>query len=208
MRVSLIELHYLPCITYFSAVSRADEIILERHENYIKQSYRNRCYINTAGGITSLTVPVIQDQGKTLITDVKIDHAQKWLNNHWRTILSAYGKAPFFEYYSDDLHDILFKRPTRLYELNFNLLTMCLKWLKLPISIKESQAYEKAPLSPVVDLRSTVHPKKDDNLNPFHKTDTYVQVFGNKFARNLSLIDLIFCVGPGAREYIQGENKE
>lgn len=204
MRVSLIELHYLPCITWFSAISQADEIILECHENYVKQSYRNRCYINTAGGTVALTVPVIQNPGKTLITDIRIDHTQKWVNNHWRTILSAYGNAPFFEHYSDDLHNILFKKPVRLYELNLNLLTMCLKWLRLSVSVRESQTYEKTPLPPVVDLRSMIHPKKDDNLNPFHKSFPYVQVFGNKFARNLSLIDLVFCIGPGASEYIQG----
>jgi hypothetical protein len=205
MRVSLIELHYLPCITYFSAISQADEIIVERHENYVKQSYRNRCYINTAGGTAALTVPVIQNPGKTLITDIKVDHTQKWLNNHWRTILSAYGSAPFFEHYSDEIHNVLFKKPVYLYELNFNLLTMCLKWLRLSVLVRESQTYEKKPLPPVADLRSMIHPKKDDNLNPFHKSVPYVQVFGNKFARNLSLIDLVFCMGPGACEYIQGK---
>jgi hypothetical protein len=204
MQVSLIELQYLPCITYFSALSQADEIIIERHENYIKQSYRNRCYINTAGGVAALTLPVIQNEGKTLITDVRIDNSQKWFNNHWRTITSAYGNAPFFEYYADDLYQILFKKPTHLYGLNLDLLTLCLKWLKMPLQIKESNSYEKEPLPPVVDLRSTIHPKKEDNLNPFYKSTPYVQVFGNKFAGNLSLIDLIFCVGPGAHGYIQG----
>jgi hypothetical protein len=204
MQVSLIELHYLPCITYFSALSQFDEIILERHENYIKQSYRNRCYINTAGGVAALTLPVIQNEGKTLITDVRIDNSQKWFNNHWRTITSAYGKAPFFEYYADDLYLILSKKPTHLYTLNFDLLTLCLKWLKIPVTIRESNSYEKVPLLPVVDLRSTIHPKKGDYLNPFHKSTPYVQVFGNKFAGNLCIIDLIFCMGPGARGYIQG----
>jgi hypothetical protein len=205
MQISLIELQYLPCIAYFSALSQADEIILERHENYIKQSYRNRCYINTAAGTAALTLPVIQNERKTLITEVRIDNSQKWFNNHWRTITSAYGKAPFFEYYADDLYQILSTKPTRLYTLNLDLLTLCLKWLKISIPIKESDSYEKVPLPPVADLRSMIHPKKEKNLNPFYKSTPYVQVFGNKFAGNLSLIDLVFCMGPGARGYIQGQ---
>lgn len=205
MQVSLIELHYLPCITYFSALSQSEGIILERHENYIKQTYRNRCYINTAQGVDALVLPVVQNPGKTLITDVRIDHSQKWLNNHWRTIASAYGKAPFFEYYSDDLHDVLFKKPAYLYELNHSILTLCLKWLKFTVTIRESQRFEKEVIPPIADLRSTIHPKKEDNLNPYHKSTPYVQVFGNKFAGNLSLIDLIFCMGPDASKYVQKE---
>jgi hypothetical protein len=203
MQTILIDLQYLPNVAYFDKVFRADTVILERHENFVKQSYRNRCYINTANGVGTLIVPLAKGHGKILITDVQIDYSQKWLNNHWRSIQSAYGKAPFFEYYSDELHDCLFKKVSHLYDLNYQLLTMCLYWLKHSVTIKESLAYEKETLPSVVDLRSVLHPKKEDNLNALGEWPPYTQVFGKKFVSELSIIDLIFCLGPDARNYIQ-----
>ncbi len=200
--IPLIELHYLPCIDYFAAITNSNEAIVERHENYIKQSYRNRCHLITANGVSSLTVPVIHNTGKTLITDLKVDHSQKWLNIHWRTIQSAYGNAPFFEYYSHDLHKVLFKKHEFLYDLNFELLTLCLSWLKYSGKVKETLAYAKEPGGDFLDLRSAIHPKKAGSTT-FHNHAKYGQVFGNMFVPNLSLIDVIFCLGPDARRYLQ-----
>ena len=114
----LIELHYLPSIAWFAATQPFDTITLEKHEHFVKQSYRSRCRIVTSQGIQELTVPLTGKHGKTLIKDIRIDHRQKWVNNHWRSIVSAYNNAPFFEYYSDALHDTLYKEHTFLFDLN------------------------------------------------------------------------------------------
>lgn len=194
----LIELHYLPSISYFSLLDGADEVFVEKFEHYEKQSYRNRCYINTANGTVPLIIPLTSKHGKITVRDVRIDYSQKWLNNHWRAIQSAYGKAPFFEYYGHELHEALFKQPVFLYDLNFSLLTMCLKWLKRNILIKETSLYEMTPDLTIKDFRSVLNPKKADSCNRFFKSVEYQQVFGSKFVQNLSIIDLVFCEGPGA----------
>ncbi|MBL7859229.1 MAG: WbqC family protein [Cyclobacteriaceae bacterium] len=196
MKTALIEAHYLPSVAYFSALQTFDEVMLERHENFVKQSYRNRCYINTSNGTEMLIIPLTQKHGKVLITDIRIDYSQKWLNNHWRTIQSAYGNAPFFEYYEHDLHQLLFRKFETLYELNLHLLTLCLRWLKWTIPVKESLAYNKEVLSPMVDLRSAINPKKTHHLDHFYKPVPYQQVFGNMFVPGLSVLDLVFCQGP------------
>jgi hypothetical protein len=195
----LIELHYLPSIAYFACLSKFDTIILEKHEHYVKQSYRNRCHIVTANGIERLSIPLTSKHGKVYITDIKIDYAQKWLSTHWRAIQSAYRNAPFFEYYADELHHTLFKCPPFLYDLNFELLTICLKWLKLSPTIKESLSYDKHPDNQVTDCRNLVHAKKTSSLSAFFTPISYPQVFGSKFAENVSIIDLVFCEGPHAR---------
>jgi hypothetical protein len=200
---ALIELHYLPCIAYFSALVNAREIILESQENYVKQTYRNRCRINTANGPIQLTIPITSKHGKVRIKDVRIDFSQKWLNNHWRTVKSAYGNAPFFEYYSDDLHDALFSKVDFLYDLNYILLSMCLKWLRWNMPIKETQFYAQAAPEPVLDLRSAINPKKLEQCYKIYYPVMYNQVFGSTFVENLSLIDLVFCEGPGAVKIIQ-----
>jgi hypothetical protein len=195
-KASLIELHYLPCLEYFFILSQASIVYVERNEHFVKQSYRSRCYINTSHGIETLIVPLTSKHSNTIITDVRIDYSQKWLLNHWRTIQSAYGKAPFFEYYADDLQKSLFKRHVFLYDLNIELLTMCLKWLKLSVDVKETLSYEKEPADWLLDARNVVSAKKQPLKAQSFVSNSYTQVFGNTFVNNLSIVDLVFCTGP------------
>lgn len=208
MTTALIEAHYLPCIAYFAVIQRFNKIGLEKHEHYIKQSFRNRCYINTEHGRDILTVPLTSKHGKVPIKDIRIDHTQKWVNNHWRSICSAYGKAPFFEFYAEDLEKILFGKPTFLYDLNYDLLTMCLKWLKSPVIVEETLAYEKNILDAKNDLRSRIDVKDQESVNLVYKERAYRQVFGNAFVANLSIIDLVFCCGPEAGSIIKASSRE
>jgi hypothetical protein len=202
----LIELQYLPPIAYFAVLTGRSEVIVEKFERYEKQTYRNRCYILGSNGRETLILPLTSKHGKPIISEVKIDHSQKWMNNHWRAIQSAYGKAPFFEYYSDDLHTVLCRKHVFLYDLNMELLTLCLKWLKWNIPVRETINYEKPAQEGLLDLRSALTPKKTDQLRRFYQPAVYHQVFGNKFVNNLSLIDLILCEGPGARSIIHASS--
>jgi hypothetical protein len=173
----LIELHYLPSIAWFAATQSFDTIVLERHEHFIKQSYRSRCRILTSQGVQDLTV-------------------------------SAYNNAPFFEYYSDALHDSLYKEHTFLYDLNLELLTICRGWLKLPNAITETMAYEKIPQDGTANLRNLVNAKKPAGYEKYFQPIKYTQVFGHTFAENMSIIDLIFCEGPNARQVISRPRTE
>lgn len=205
MSTCLIELHYLPNFQYFHALTSHECVVLEKHEYFVKQSYRSRCIINTAQGPQTLTIPLTDKHGKTLISDVRIDYSQKWLNNHWRTIQSAYANAPFYEYYADSLHAILFKQHPFLFDLNRELLTMCLRWLKLDLRIEESLSYEKTPASAIVDYRNAISAKKTGLHDLTLPNRPYTQVFGNAFVNNLSLIDLVFCTGPKALTYLRDQ---
>jgi hypothetical protein len=205
MSTCLIELHYLPNLQYFHTLAKHECVVLEKHEYFVKQSYRSRCIINTAQGPQTLTIPLTDKHGKTLISDVRIDYSQKWLNNHWRTIQSAYANAPFYEYYADSLHTILFKQHPFLFDLNRELLTMCLRWLKFDLRIEESLAYEGTPASDHIDYRNAISTKKTGLHDEAHPNRAYTQVFGNAFVNNLSLIDLVFCTGPKALTYLRDQ---
>ena len=203
MESVLIECHYLPSIPYFAAIHSAKKIILESNEHFVKQTFRNRCEIMTANGVERLSVPLTSKHGKVCIKDIRIDYAQKWLHGHWRTIQSAYGKAPFFEFYSDALYAILFSKKEFLFDLNLELLTICLKWLKLSPEITESMAYVNEAPEGILDLRNVIHAKNRDLLPSQLISTPYTQVFGNMFVKNLSLIDLLFCEGPRALEIVR-----
>lgn len=204
----LIDLHYLPSLEYFCVLQQFDNIELEICEHYVKQSYRNRCYINTAQGVDMLIVPLTAKHGKIHMKDIRIDYSKKWQNNHWRTIESAYRKAPYFEYYSDDLRTILYRKPDFLIDMNLDLLSFCLKSIRFNPALTSSAGYEKVTQSHLIDLRSQIKPKKPASDSSFYKPVSYYQVFGSEFAQNLSLIDLLFCEGPGATSLLLASRKE
>ncbi len=139
----LIELHYFPSLEYFCAVLPFDEIILEQWENFPKQTYRNRCYIKTAHGVKILTVPLHRRNGKVPAKDIRVEPGKQWRNTHWRTIESAYRKAPFYDFYSDEMKSILFKDHEHLFDLNNDLLSFCLRQVGLQRNISASVSYEK-----------------------------------------------------------------
>jgi hypothetical protein len=199
----LIEPHFLPSIEYFCALTPASRVEWEVSEHYVKQSYRNRCYINTAQGIRPLTIPLTQKHGKVLLREVVIDYSIPWQKQMWRTIESAYRKAPFFEHYSDGLKEILFNKPVFLIQLTIPLLSFCLRELHFPIITSETVTYRPEAEPGVYDFRSLISAKKPHSNRLFYQALPYYQVFGNTFAENLSVIDLLFCQGPQARPLLK-----
>ena len=195
----LVEIHYHPCLAYFQQVLQTDEIRIEQHEHYTKQSYRNRCYVLTAQGVKDLTVPVKKGNRKTTITQIEIDYNQKWLNAHWRTLKSGYGSAPYFAYYSDYLQQLFEQRLPHLFGLNIALLKFYLKCLQLSKPITYTNEYISLYPAGVRDLRNQIHPKKESAILD---VKLYPQVFGKKFVSNLSILDLLFSQGPAAKMYL------
>lgn len=149
-----------------------------------------------------LVVPLIDKHGKVPLKEVRIGYHSKWQNNQWRTVESAYRKAPFFEFYSDDLRKIIYQHYTFLFDLNLDLLSFCLKCIQHKPTITASVAYEKNPGELFYDLRSVITPKIPYSERPYLRPVPYQQVFGNQFAANLSLIDLLFSEGPRAGSFL------
>ncbi len=203
MNTILLESHYLPSLEYFCALFPFENIVLERHENFVKQSYRNRCHINTAHGVKMLTIPLKERHGKMPMKEVQVEAGTRWRNNHWRTIETAYRKAPYYDYYSEELKNILYSGHELLFDLNTDLLSFCLQHIGLQKNISASVAYEQVDTKSSTDFRSSITNKKPVASRSVYQTKSYYQVFGNEFASNLSFIDLLFCEGPQAFELIK-----
>jgi hypothetical protein len=198
----LLDLHYLPGLEYFACLNSFEKICIESHEVFLKQTYRNRCYVLTANKVDILTVPVQTPSGKIPVRDVRIDYSQGWIRRHWGCLQSAYGKSPFFEYYSDDLKAIYHKKPTFLFDLNRELLTLCLKFIGLKKEVTYTLSYQSYVRNTLFDARSLISDKKGPNNFTFYKKTPYYQTFGNDFVPNLSIIDLLFNKGPESRQIL------
>jgi hypothetical protein len=197
----IIEMHYLPSLAWFAQISRFQIVHIDPLDRYRRQTYRNRCRIRGANKVENLIVPVIGGS-KDFTADVYIDYRQKWVNNHRRAISSAYGKAPFFEYFSHDILKVYDERYEKLTDLNTAMVQQCMKIL----GIKEPVLSETIPSNPLVtvlDLRNAIGPKNNAVLYRLYNPSPYFQVFGNAFEENLSIIDLLFCEGPAAKEIVK-----
>ena len=192
MKKILLPIAYLPNTAYMASILQADEVWVEACENYVKQSYRNRSYILTANGVVRLSVPVLH-HGKVPIRELEIDYKQQWQNQHWRAIQSAYAKSPFFEHFEGPLADAIYRREDTLFDYNLNLLETCLQLVGRDPELRLTPSFRKSFKKGVIqDDRALFHPKNDLHV----VTPTYFQCFGEEFAPNLSIVDLLFCQGP------------
>jgi len=208
-KTALLDIHYLPSIEYFTRLLAYEKIVFEVEENFVKQTYRNRCHIRAANKIDKLSVPVIGGRKKIKVKDITIDHTQKWQKDHWRAIQSAYGRAPFYEFFEGYFEPAFQKQEKFLIDFNMKLLTKCLSLLQSTIDFSFTEKYEKSPADDsVIDLRGQIHPKRDYVENAFYKPVVYPQVFGSTFAPNLSIIDLLFCEGPNAKSVVTNSSAE
>lgn len=200
------DLFYLPPIEFFAAVEGMEKILVERHDNYQKQSYRNRTAIRLANQVANLSIPVVGGNKKVRYTEVQMDDSQNWRNIHLRGIQSAYGKAPFFEYFYPGLEQVFLKNHRYLYDFNLELLTLCLTNLRHPAKLGETTAYNVYDRE--MDIRGYLRAKEPFELRNIYNPHPYGQIFGLNFAPNLSVMDLLFCEGPNARQVIRSSRRK
>lgn len=201
-----IDLHYLPSLEFFAAISRAEELLVFPKDRYQRQSYLNRTRIRLANKVETLSIPIVGRRPRLPVDEIRIDYGQKWQAVHLRGIQSAYGKAPFFEYFFPYFQGIFESEEEGLWKLNLQLLTVCLKLVRLPVKI--SQVTEGGISEGVLDLRGQIEPRRPFSERNFYQPTPYTQLFGLNFEPNLSILDLLFCTGPEAGEILSQSIKK
>ena len=137
---ALLSSTYFGPIQWYQKLNRYDECLIERHESFIKQTYRNRMLIPTTNGPLALTIPTNHDISLSM-KDIRISDHANWRHVHWNALLSAYGESPFFEYYQDDIRPFYEKKYEFLFDFNMETTAKMIELLDIRPKISVTDEY-------------------------------------------------------------------
>ena len=200
MKDVLLSTTYFGPVQWYQKLHRAEHVQIEQWENFQKQTYRNRCLIATTQGVQALTVPVVRGE-TSLIKDLRISDHGNWRHLHWNALQSAYGESPFFEYYQDDIRPFFTERWERLLDFNEAIRAKICELIDIQPQVSYSKEFTVYSLqftvNQVLDFREAIrpkHPAPDPDFEPKPYYQVYQQKHG--FLSNLSILDLLFNMGP------------
>ena len=207
MQEVLLSTTYFGPIQWYQKLYRAEEVFIERCESFQKQTYRNRCLIATTNGLQALTFPVERLSTANTIKDLRISDHGNWRHLHWNALKSAYGESPFFDYYQDDIRPFFEQRWDYLFDFNEAIREKMCELLDIQPKVSLTQEYSLtshlSPLTSIIDYRSSIrpkHPEPDPDFTPKRYYQVYEQKHG--FLPNLSILDLLFNMGPESIFYL------
>lgn len=201
--LTLLHPTYFPNIKTFIAIAKAESLVFEVHDNYQKQTYRNRTYIYGANGKLALNIPITHShKNRELYKDVKIVNDNYWQSQHWKSLQSAYRTSPYFEFYEDELAILFHKKYNYIMDFNFECINKIFECLQLETTYQKTTTYSKE-IENTKDLRYLANVRKEKQI----MFSPYTQVFGSKygFINNLSILDLLFNEGTNALEYLESQ---
>lgn len=226
----VLQSNYIPWKGYFDLIHDSDVFVFHDDLQYTKNDWRNRNKIKSYEGCQWLTIPVGTSEHR-LICEVELTDPT-WQARHWRILSLNYSKCPHFHTFRPALEDIyLGRRWASLSELNqFMIRYIARDVLGIAVEFRDSRAYGACgqKLDRLVDLlaktRATRYvsgPAAKEYIEPvrfeaagielvwkdYSNYPEYPQRFP-PFQHGVSILDLLFNVGPQAPWYIWGWRNE
>ena len=192
---------YFAPISQYAEIINTDEVTFEVHDNFQKQSYRNRCYIFNTNGKQLLNIPVKHpnSSSRKQTKDTLVENVTQWQDQHFKSLKTAYRNSPFFEFYVDDIAPIFEKKYTYLQDVTIDTFLFTSEALQINTNFKKTSSYAEATKNK--DFRNLA----DVKAQPKNLVENYIQMFDDKhgFLPNLSILDLLFMEGPNAISFLE-----
>lgn len=182
--------------------------LINATERFQKQTIRTRCRIATASGEQTLSVPVQASHGD-MVKDVRISDHGNWRHLHWQALSTAYGNSPFFEFYQDDIRPFFDNKWEYLLDYNNEITLKILQLLDaeklLKSGVGQLIAHDHLQHSHRSENHRQEHSQRSENHHQEQsRRSEYYQVFQqrNGFIPDLSILDLLFNMGPESVLYL------
>lgn len=214
---------YLPGIILFNKIALSDIFMFLGHAQLVKQSWHMRNRIRQANTEVFLTIPVkTSGHWGQAIDETEIADAF-WKHKHLESIRQSYRKRPYFDAYFGPIEALLSAEWTHLGALNKALIRHFLNVLQIETPVCDSQAYSPRQHKTGLLIELTKAVSADAFLSNEGSRvyvqeeemaavgiDHFWQVFehplydqGRPFMPNLSILDLLFNVGPAAADIVR-----
>jgi hypothetical protein len=226
MKVVINQSNYLPWKGYFDLIHDADLFVFYDDLQYTKNDWRNRNRLKTARGPAWLTIPVGKHLDR-LICEVTLP-TDDWARRHWAQIEQAYLSAPYFAAYAPLLEECFLGQTWELLsDLNQHLIRVIAQnILGITTRFVDSRRYglRERKQERVLELLRTVGADtyisgpaakaylseerfKAEGIHLIWKDYANYPEYAQPhppFEHAVSILDLIFCTGPAAPDYIWG----
>lgn len=222
MIVSIHQPNYLPWAGLIHKIASSDLFVIFDDVQLVRgKSFVVRTKIKTSGGAKWITVPVKEKSYMIPIHDVKINNETDWKEEHWNKIFENYKEAPFFQQNSTIFKKIILRNWEKIADLNVELIKQILSILGIKREIRKSSEFKlnSRGIEKIIDLIKSVDGDEylagmgegtkryvSNNQKLFDKnkinlryqkfeSTTYQQLY-EEFVPNLSILDMIFNIGP------------
>ncbi len=225
--VAIIQSNYIPWKGYFDIINRVDEFILFDEAQYTVRDWRNRNQIKTANGPQWLSIPVnVKGKRYQKISETTISKPD-WATEHWKTIQHNYARAPYFKEYRPFFEELYIQAfsETHLSKVNYLFLKAICDLLAIKTRLSWSSDYDlvDGKNDRLIGLCQQVKAKiylsgpsarnyldeklfADANMRvewmDYSGYPEYHQLYP-PFTHAVSIIDLIFNVGPQASQFLK-----
>lgn len=195
---------YFPPISYFAYLTspRVTRVTMEAKEHFVKQSIRSRCIVGDPHGRLTLFIPKEKTSNRTVMDEVRSVEEEYWRRSHWRSIADSYRSSPYFEYYEDEFEPFFKEQEDNIFAIGQRSMAKVCELLRIPFEVDVTTQYWEGDKA--IDLRKAWNNKIYRENPPVHQYPEYIQVFNdrNPFLEDLSILDLLFSMGPKSIGYL------
>lgn len=199
----LLEPRYCGSIGWYGAMAAHEHCIVDYGARFDKRhKLTHRTTIADVNGRLDLTVPVSHtrrldtegDRHPLTWHDITLSSHGDWWNVHRVALESSYGRTPYFEFYIDRFLPVyrpdVVERMVTLENINRHIDREVRLLLDLPTEDAE------VPTGEIIDMRN----REPEPVAPI----PYYQVRASRlgFIAGLSILDLLFNMGPEAKLYL------